>query len=286
MPPKRRVREAEALRLELKQADDERGVRRRVEEKEKRDEREERKQKAEKQEREWNGQLLRAVIGGFEIVKAPGLGLREEAKVTQVASIDTKKFSRREMKEPALVFAKVVPLQVWKHICTATNESIDFKVRNGIAKSTYAANYYKPLTVAELISIFGVRMRNGLEGKEVKGEVSIKRVRAVMSSLRCDWPVLVPLLRDAWQSCISPSEVCTVDELLMAYNCRGAQRDHCPKRFIPRKPHPNGLLCYLAAFKTRKNLPLVFDLSPDLSKDSPLNPKRVICAGHGKSPPT
>ena len=48
-----------------------------------------------------------------------------------------------------------------------------------------------------------------------------------------------------------------------------------PKRFIPRKPHPNGLVVYHAAFDTQHG-PYLYDLEPDLLVNSPLNPRDAL----------
>ena len=76
----------------------------------------------------------------------------------------------------------------------------------------------------------------------------------------------------------NPTEVCCVDEVIFAFQPRGKQKAVYSKRYIPRKPHPNGLLCYLASFKTERGDPYIFDLDPDLVKDRPLNPKEVVKA--------
>ena len=143
-----------------------------------------------------------------------------------MASIDSKTITRRDFKSSIKVFAKVMPIQVWEHTCERTNDTMDLKIRTRIVESTYAARYYaKLLTVEELLVIFGMKIQRGLDCRATKGPVSAKRFCAVISSLSCDWSVLVPLLRSKWQACISPSEVCCVDELIMAYNVKGAQRD-------------------------------------------------------------
>ena len=114
--------------------------------------------------------------------------------------------------------------------------------------------------------------------KVVPGQISelSKRTRAVLSSLRCDWDQLSDMLRYSWKARVIPCEVSSVDEAIFAYQPRGKQASTCPKRYIPRKPHLNGLLCYLNSFKTNQRQPFVFDIEPDLKKDSPLNLKTVI----------
>ena len=52
----------------------------------------------------------------------------------------------------------------------------------------------------------------------------------------------------------------------------------CPQRWIPRKPHPTGLLTYLGCFKLASGVPYAFDLVPDLIKTEPVNPRDALAS--------
>lgn len=67
-------------------------------------------------------------------------------------------------------------------------------------------------------------------------------------------------LGDSWSTLFSPGTVVVVDESLYEFN------GDCPvRRYIPRKPHPNGLLVYAMATYVHAGadkLPVVLDLEP------------------------
>ncbi|MCI0549520.1 MAG: hypothetical protein L0287_01050 [Anaerolineae bacterium] len=48
-----------------------------------------------------------------------------------------------------------------------------------------------------------------------------------------------------------------------------------PQRYIPRKPHKNGLLNYIASFKTDHG-PYLFDLEPDYLANNPVNSRTAL----------
>jgi hypothetical protein len=105
----KRRREASALRIEWKGVEDHK-----QENELGRERKEERKEEArkerEKQEREWKGQLIRLILGGYGIVKS---GVRVISEATQVASIDCRRVTRSD----GVMLAKILPLEVWKHVC-------------------------------------------------------------------------------------------------------------------------------------------------------------------------
>jgi hypothetical protein len=108
-----------------------------------------------------------------------------------------------------------------------------------------------------------------------------------MSSLDIDWNSALPLLRASWTDAVVPSNVFCIDEALFNFRVRKLKKKEkstsgrqtatfdSPQRFIPRKPHPNGLLCYMAAFKMITG-PYVFDLVPDLTRNAPVNPRDAL----------
>lgn len=78
--------------------------------------------------------------------------------------------------------------------------------------------------------------------------------------MQCDILGLARALGEAASALISPGNILVVDESLYEFN------GDCPvKRFIPRKPHPNGLLVYgLAGYfnVNQHQLPYVLDFEP------------------------
>ena len=269
----KRNREARQLRQEIKERNDEmKEMKRRRKEAEKEERNKRKSDKEEEKKRVKDGQVRRLILDEFELVME-GVMIKEEAKATQYATVDGRVITRCVLKGELRVFMEVVPREVWQHVCDHTNMELDRRVRSGEVSKDYAARYAERVTVDGLLTIFGVRMRIGLRDENT--EVT-KRMRLVLSSLSCDWVEFVGLLRSNWKRCITPCEIYCIDEAIFAFKPRGKQKTTCPKRYIPRKPHPNGLLCYFSTFKTAKGLPFVFDLEPDLKKDESLNPKSVI----------
>jgi len=85
-------------------------------------------------------------------------------------------------------------------------------------------------------------------------------MKAVLGSLMVDFKVIAKHLRESWKLVINPGEECSVDEAIFDFF---SQTDlSSPQRFMPRMPHPHGLLCYHAAFKMEPG-PFIFDLEPD-----------------------
>jgi hypothetical protein len=78
--------------------------------------------------------------------------------------------------------------------------------------------------------------------------------------MRCDVVALAHRLGEAASSLFSPGNILVVDESIYEFN------GDCPvRRYIPRKPHPNGLLVYcLAGFINvgADRIPIVLDIEP------------------------
>ena len=104
--------------------------------------------------------------------------------------------------------------------------------------------------------------------------MSKDRFTAIQSSLSCDWKRLFELLRVSWSSAIDPGGSFAIDEAMFSFQSKD---EHCPKRYIPRKPHPNGLLAYVAALKTSCGAPYVFDIEGDVDVDK-MNPRSALLA--------
>lgn len=84
----------------------------------------------------------------------------------------------------------------------------------------------------------------------------------INGNLDMDVLQLARALSETASTLISPSTVIVVDESLYEFN------GECPiRRYIPRKPHPNGLLNYCAAcylLSGTHRLPMVLDMEPYL----------------------
>jgi hypothetical protein len=70
---------------------------------------------------------------------------------------------------------------------------------------------------------------------------------------------LINLLRYNFRCCIAPNNIWCFDELILPFH---ASNDPLVA-FIPRKPHPQGILAYLAAIQLpHSKLPFLMDILP------------------------
>ena len=157
---------------------------------------------------------------------------------------------------------------------------MDTKVRNSVVTGQNAQRYYtKAVSRKEVLIVIGLqfifRGRKNISSIEeqfqllppifTKWPIQEKRYMAIMSSLDCNFDELSSLLRESWKEAIEPGTHFSVDETLYSYNSTNDVTS--PQRYIPRKPHKNGLLSYMSVFKTNKG-PYVFDLEPDYKIDA------------------
>ena len=156
------------------------------------------------------------------------------------------------------------------------------KISGGVS-GNYAKRFYtKDATVTELQHVFAIRMKlakyadSTVAGafRQLPHIYNQKRFNAIISSLNYDWDELCIFLREAWVVAVMSFECFIVNESILAFH-PGEHQPDCPKIFIPRKPHPNGLLVYNAAFKLSNGLPFVFDLEPDIGL-SPLSSQTAL----------
>lgn len=99
-----------------------------------------------------------------------------------------------------------------------------------------------------------------------------KALRASFIPTQEDLLEAVQILRASWSSAIEPGSVVCFDEALWDFRPSKKakekaenRKDPIPVVYIPRKPHPNGLLCYFMGTKMfNTNLPYVFDLEPHI----------------------
>lgn len=165
--------------------------------------------------------------------------------------------------------------EIFDHVAAKTSEEMDRKIRDREATGRNAKRYFtKAVSSREILVVLGLqfifRGRSNIPSIEeqfkilpegfTKWPIVEKRYKSIISSLNCNFDVLPELLRTSWKEAINPSNHFSVDESLYSYH--STQDESSPQRYIPRKPHPNGLLCYMAAFKTKFG-PYLFDLEPD-----------------------
>ena len=234
---RKRKGEAEVLRLEEKQREDEKKEIRVSEVKRRKEERRKEEEKKEEDKRvEWRGKITRMVMESIVPVARGPIELKASCAVTQVASPNMRLITRSVGRDPLKTFLKVIPSDVWNHLCEVTNLRMDEKVRLGEVRGDYAHKYYgDELSVQELLKIVGIRIGRAVEAKTgnrmgvTLGIAAGKRLNAVASSLSCDWGVFVSQLREAWKECIVPSEAFVVDESMFAYQPRFDV--HCNSQF-------------------------------------------------------
>jgi hypothetical protein len=184
------------------------------------------------------------------------------------------------------VFLRVNKPDIWEHIAMKTSEKMGEKARTSLSEQNVRKYYSKPVTPQELQVIVGLEIifrgrRNIGSFKEQfqvlpdgweSWPISLPRLNAILGSLTADFPVLSGLLRESWKAAIDPGEEFCVDEAIFDFFSQVDMSS--PQRFIPRKPHPHGLLCFFAAFKTAHG-PYVFDLEPDVEVN-PLNSRLAL----------
>jgi len=83
------------------------------------------------------------------------------------------------------------------------------------------------------------------------------------------------MFQESFQKCINPGIEFAVDEFLAKYYSRGKQRATCPQRYIPRRPHPNGLQLFLGSFKTECS-PFIFEIELDFTKYDPVGTRVAL----------
>ena len=240
------------------------------------------------------GGIRQFIMEKFEVVKTP-LELRSSISDITVATPRAGAFPRHPVGKHTEVFLAVNNTVIFEHVAAQTTLAMDQKVRSNEVQGQNAKRYYsKPVTANEILIILGLQFvffrRRGLQTLEEQFEllpdghqqwpITKKRYSAIMGCLTVDFDVFASLLRNSWQDAIEPGTEFCVDETLYAFN---SSAHSSPKRYIPRKPHKNGLLVYSAAFKTAQG-PYLFDTAPDHVFNQPLNGARgleIHCAEVG-----
>ena len=221
------------------------------------------------------------ILEKFEVIATP-LQLRDPISNIIVATPNRAAFPRNPVNLCRDVFLGVNALTIFQHIADKTTEEMQRKVRTNEVNGPNAQRYFKQLVTAdEVLVILGLQFiffqRRGAHSIEEqfarvpenrqKFPMSKKRYSAIIGCLTADFEKLGDLLRTSWKNAINPGTEFAVDETMYAFF--GRELD-CPKRYIPRKPHKNGLLTYPAAFNTAHG-PYLFDVAVDWIFNRPLN---------------
>ena len=243
-------------------------------------------EKKEEKKKERDASELRFYLECFTPIVG-SLQLKKGARRIRVSEPNRKTFKRNFVWTPMDVFLTIANSSIWEHIAIKTFEEMDRKYRlNEITDNVYSKYYKKRPSELEIMQAFALRQqfRSKSLNKKIQKQfadlppsfvkMTRERFNAIMSSLSCDWEEFSDLLRQSWVHCITECDHFVVDEAIFAFE---TQTDPtCPKRFIPRKPHKNGLLVYLATTKTTKNHPYTFDLELDIKVSEKLNPRAAL----------
>lgn len=213
--------------------------------------------------------------------------LTREISNPKVASPRLGAFPREPVGQFKKVFLAVNHLDIFEHVAAETTKEMELRVNSGKVKGQLARRYYsQPVTSGEILALLALQVvfrgRANLTNIHdqfstppvfpSKWPISEKRYNAINSCLSCNFPEFSRLLRSSWQEAIDPGTEFCVDETMYAFY---SQNDAgSPQRFIPRKPHKNGLLSFMAGFKTREG-PYIFDLDPDFEVNA-LNARSAL----------
>ena len=200
---------------------------------------------------------------------------------------------------PKLFFLKIADQEVFSLLFDCLNKKLACKFSGDTAESS--KKDYKPLTlIAQFVRLYGVILsaennKDGTLKERIKDTLAKnpgtglyeKHIKALISSLHFnldDLDTLFELLRKNLQKLISgPSANVAFDEALVEYHPSSAQKELAAKHllpipivWIPRKPHPLGLLIYKAVVELGKSKkPFAIDFIPRIcTKDTPQNSLR------------
>jgi len=218
-------------------------------------------------------QVRRLHHDGFEVVTKP-LTLQADVRNIIIATPFNSSFPRYPVGKLKEVFFGVNNIQIFEHVASATSAAMDRKVREGDVGGQNATRYFKAVTAKEVLYFLSLhiifRGRANIPSIEEQFKIlpdslthwpiSEKRFKAISSSLDANFLELADLIRTSWKEAINPGTEFSIDETLYSFHSRGDPTS--PQRYVPRKPHPNGLLSYMAGFKTAHG-PYLFDLEPD-----------------------
>jgi len=218
--------------------------------------------------------INRLIVEGYQVV-GNQLVLSQNVSNPITATPNVSNFPRFPAERFKAVFLGVNNLEIFSYIAEVTSATMDRRRQEGEVQGQNAERFYtKAVTAQEILVIMGLQIifrgRGNISSIEEQFKVlpprlsswpiSLKRYKAIVSSIDANLDVLATLLRNSWKDAIKPGTEFAIDETLYSYHSRSDPTS--PQRYIPRKPHPNGLLSYMAGFKTDHG-PYIFDLEPD-----------------------
>jgi len=247
-----------------------------------------RKAKKTAQKEEIEDMVNRFLVDGFEVVQTPlvpvpqsclfPLGIPNIRQITNTVAQDDWK-----------IFMKILPKSVFEMIAIGTTVNMKFKQARGeISKGTFRKYFKAPVTARDILNVFALLQYFRMDCGQMSLEEKFKkdppygmadwpmprgRFTAITSSLDADLGALQTLLTTNWVKCVNPANVFVMDEGLFGFYSR---LGNTPMRYIPRKPHKNGLLAYMAAFKLKSGVPFVFDIALDTEINDPLKGREVL----------
>jgi len=104
--------------------------------------------------------------------------------------------------------------------------------------------------------------------------MSKKRYDSLVSSLKVNWPIFEELLRDSWSGAVDTGTNFVLDESIFAFFSQSDPTS--PQRYIPRKPHKNGLVSYFCGMSFPTGHPYMTDIFPDTKVNQKPNPRDVL----------
>jgi len=225
------------------------------------------------------------ILEGFSVLKQP-LEIHEDLSNVRLASPRPGSFPRDPAGKYHRFFFSVNHPGIFEHIAECTNVEMDRKVRLELVTGQYAHRYFHEVSSTDIVNVLALQFifRGRANVTTLKGQfedlhprlnswpMTEHRYKAIMGSLTADFDHLAELLRNSWRSAIDIGTEWCVDETIYSFYSKNDET--CPQRFIPRKPHPNGLLTYPAAVKTQKG-PYLVDVEIDHRVDA-LNPRAAL----------
>jgi len=244
------------------------------------------KKKARKVEIE--GLVNRFLIEGFEVVKEPLVPVPQSC-LFPLGKPDRRQITTAVARDEWKIFMKILPKSFFEMIADSTNANMQAKKASGqIDKQTFRKYCKESVTARDILNVFALLQYFRIEVGEASlaqkfkkdppygmkaWPMSRERFTAITSSLDADLDALRALLTTTWAKCVNPASVFAMDEGLFAFYSR---LHNTPMRYIPRKPHKNGLLAYIAAFKLTSGVPYVFDIALDTEINDPLKGREVL----------
>jgi len=229
--------------------------------------------------------ILKFKEDGFIVIEQDDI----ECTVQEISVSEGGNFRRNWKNDPLRVFFSVNSISMFSELCNSINdEMIKVITTDDVAEGSQ--KNYKKVTVLQLLQFMGLyiltenkysKITNtdfkknfskvkSEEDLEVMGFNRFSAIKSCIKPSNESFDILV----EAWVNCSkkhwTPGSVVAIDETIFAYKVRKEVRvefenkkDPIPIHYIPRKPHPNGLLAWVLATKSdHTNKPYVLDMIP------------------------